>query len=308
MEADRLVKLGAGLHGIDHGMCAAVPCNRGIEQALRLVGDTKRGDGPDDHLVAHRLELICCVEWGLAELGHVGEERYVWEGCGELFEHFASVQCFGEDRVGSGIDIEPSAIHSGIEAFDPGGVGARDDHDVAACLFRGGDLGGHVDRGDKCLAVEVSALFGQDLVFQMDRPCARFLKRADHVHDIKCFAIAGVPVHQQRQPGRAHNLANEECHLIHGDNAKVRQAHRGGHRRAGQVKPVEPGVARLDRGLAVVRAGQPIDARTLQRGAEAFAGGFGGKVVSEKIGQWVSPQAASLRWASGTKGRFSGPV
>ena len=80
---------------------------------------------------------------------------------------------------------------------------------------------------------------------------ARVLEAAHHVHDVERLAVAGVAIDQQRQSGRAGDLADEEAHLVHRDHADVGDAHRRGHRRTGQVQRLETGRLRLERRDAV---------------------------------------------------------
>ena len=91
------------------------------------------------------------------------------------------------------------------------------------------------------------------------------------MHDVQRLAVAGVAVDQHRQAGGARDLADEEADLVDGDDAEIGQAHRGGHRRAGEIERVEAGRLRLQRRHAVMRAGHLQDARPSQQRAEALA-------------------------------------
>ena len=139
-------------------------------------------------------------------------------------------------------------------------------------------------RGGQVLVVEMAALLRQDLVLKMDRACARFLEGPHRVHDVKRFAISGVGVDQQRQARCAHDLANEEGHLVYRDDAEIGQTHRCRHRGAGEIKRGETGRLGLKRGHPIMGARQPQDARLLQQGSKSPAGGFGRQICGDKIG------------------------
>jgi hypothetical protein len=64
------------------------------------------------------------------------------------------------------------------------------------------------------LAVEVPAFLRQHLIFDVHGTGAGLFEGADHVHDVQCFAVAGVAVDQQRQRGRPNDLADEESDLL----------------------------------------------------------------------------------------------
>ena len=160
---------------------------------------------------------------------------------------------------------------------------------MPASAARGGDLGGHVVRIGQLLVVQVAALLRQQLVLDMHRRGAGVLEAAHHVHDVERLAVAGVAVDQQRQTGGARDLADEEAHLVHRDHAEVGDAHRGGHRGAGQIQRLEPGRLRLQRGHAVVRARHLQDAGAGEQRAETLAGGGGRQIGGNQIGHGQAP-------------------
>ena len=206
---------------------------RAVELLLRLVGDAQRGDRPDHHLVAHRLELAGGEERRLAELGHVGQKLHAGHGLGEGAEHLGVVQRLGEDRVGARLDIALGARHGAVDALARRPIGAGDDEQMPARLGGGRHLGRHVVRVGELLVVQVAALLGQDLVLDVDRAGAGILEGAHHVHDVQRLAVAGVAVDQHRQARRARDLADEEADLVDRDDAEVGQA----HRRASSPRP-----------------------------------------------------------------------
>ena len=224
---------------VEHVLRAAVAPDRRVELRLRLVGDAQRGDRPDHHRVAHRLELGRGEERRAAELRHVGQQRHARHRLGEGAEHLGVGQRLGEDRVGAGLEIEPGARHGAVDALARRGVGAGDDEQMPARLGGGGDLGRHVVRIGELLVVQVAAFLGQHLVLDMDRAGAGLLEGAHHVHDVQRLAVAGVAVDQHRQARGARDLADEEADLVDRDDAEIGQAHRGRHRRAGEIERVE---------------------------------------------------------------------
>ena len=163
-----------------------------------------------------------------------------------------------------------------------------------------GDLGRHVVRIGELLVVQVAAFLRQQLVLDVHRGGAGVLEAAHHVHDVERLAVAGVAVHQQRQAGRAGDLADEEAHLVDGDHAEVGQAHRRGHRGTGEIQRLEPGRLGLQRGLAVVRAGHLQDARPGEQRPEALAGGGGRQVGGDKVGHGDELRAGGDGLAEGT--------
>ena len=281
--ADRLVELGPRLHLGEHVLRAAVALQGAVELLLRLVGDAQRGDRPDHHLVAHRLELSCGEERRLAELGHVGQKLHAGHGLGEGAEHLGVVQRLGEDRVGARLDIALGARHGAVDALARRPIGAGDDEQMPARLGGGRDLGRHLVRVGELLVVQVAALLGQDLVLDMDGAGAGILEGAHHVHDVQRLAVARVAVDQHRQARRARDLADEEADLVDGDDAEVGQAHRRGHARAREIERIEARGLGLQRRHAVVRAGHLQDAGPLEHRAEALAGGDRGQVGGDEI-------------------------
>ena len=276
MVADRRVEFRAGLHPIDHVMRAAVARDRRVQVGLRLVRHAQGTHRPDHHLVAHRLELAGGEERGAAELGHIGKQAV-----GDGAEHLGCRQSLGKDRVGAGLHEQLRARHRAVDALGCRRIGAGDDEQVPAGLCRGGDLGRHVMRVGQLLVVQVAAFLRQQLVFDMHRGGAGILEAAHHVHDVERLAVAGVAIDQQRQPGRAGDLAHEEAHLVHRDDPEIGQAHRGGHRRARQVQRLEPRGLGLQRCLAVMGARQAEDAGAAEQGTQALAGGGNGKISGD---------------------------
>ena len=128
------------------------------------------------------------------------------------------------------------------------------------------------------LVVEMAAFLRQQLVLDMNGAGAGFLEHADHMHDVERFAVTGVAVDQQRQAGGAGDLADEERDFVDGDDAEVRQSHRGRHRGARQIERLEAGGPGLQRRHAVMRARQAQDAGPLQQRAKAAAGGLMRKI------------------------------
>ena len=61
----------------------------------------------------------------------------------------------------------------------------------------------------------------------------------------------------QRQSGGAGDLSYKETNLINGDHANIGNAHRRRHRRARQIMRVKASRLRLQRRLAIMRAGHP---------------------------------------------------
>ena len=130
----------------------------------------------------------------------------------------------------------------------------------------------------------MAAFLRQQLVFHMHGGGARILECANHVHYVQRLAIARIAIHQQRQPRRPRDLANEEGHLIDRDHPDVRDAHGSGHRRAGQIERIEPGSLCLQSRLAVMRARHLQYPRLGQQRAEPLPGGGGGQIGGEQIG------------------------
>src|SRR6266516_3021788 len=90
----------------------------------------------------------------------------------------------------------------------------------ATRLGGGGDLRGHVARIGELLVVKMAAFLRQQLVLDMNRRSTGILECPHHVHDVKCFAVAGVAIDQYRQAARAGQLADEERYLLDGDDAE----------------------------------------------------------------------------------------
>ncbi len=159
----------------------------------------------------------------------------------------------------------------------------------------------------------MAAFLGKDLVLDMDGAGAGLLEGPHHVHHIRGLAVARVAVHQHRQARGAGDLADEEAHLVDRDDPEVGQAHRGRHRRAGEIERLETGRLGLQRGHPVVGARHLQDSRPFQQRAEAGAGGAGRKIGSNEIGHGLSQAARAgtvflPRCARATNGWFSGPV
>ena len=261
---------------------------------MRLVGDAQRADRPDHHLVAHVLELGCGEERGAAELGHVGEQRKQ----GTRAATARNIRRWPAPRGRSRRRRPPEqfrACHRAVHALARGGVGAGDDEQMPAGPSGGGNLGSHVMGVGQFLVVQVAAFLRQQLVLDVHRGGAGILERTHHVHDVQRLAVSGVAVDQQRQAGGAGDLADEEAHLVDGDHAEVGHAHRGGHRRAGQIERVEPRRLCLQRSLAVVRARHLQDARPGQQGTEALAGRGGGQIGGDEIGHGQAPKLGASR-------------
>ena len=218
-----------------------------------------------------------------AELGHVGEQRRI-DARGEGAEHLGGGQRLGEDRIGAGLEIQLRARNGAVHALAGGGVGAGDDEQMPPGAACGGDLGRHVVRIGQLLVVQVAAFLRQQLVLDMHRGGAGILEAAHHVHHVERLAVAGVAVHQQRQAGRAGDLADEEAHLVHRDHAEVGDTHRCGHRRARQIERLEPRGLGLQRRHAVMRARHTQDAGSREQRPETFAGGTVRQVGGNQIG------------------------
>ena len=130
----------------------------------------------------------------------------------------------------------------------------------------------------------MAAFLRQQLILDMHRAGAGILEAAHHVHHVERFAVAGIAIDQHRQAGGAGDLADEKADFIYRDNAEVGQAHRGRHRRAGQIQPLESCRLGLQRRLAVMGARQLHNAGAGEQSAEAIAGRGGRQVVGDEVG------------------------
>src|SRR5579872_3358894 len=95
----------------------------------------------------------------------------------------------------------------------------------------------------------------------MDGRCARFFEAAYHVHDVEHFAITGIAIDQNREPGGPRNLPHEKTDFINGDDPEVRQAHAGAHGGTGKVERLKSRLCRLTGSKAVMGTGHLNDPR-----------------------------------------------
>ena len=143
-------------------------------------------------------------------------------------------------------------------------------------MRRGADFGGGFFEAHHFLAFHVAAAFGQDLVFKLDRGCARLLVAAHEAFDIGGAAVAVVAIGDQRY-GRcgSGDCADAFAHFGCADDADVGNAEMGARNaKARHVHRLSAGAHRDPRGQAVVSAGSDKDA-FLKAGSEGhgwFAG------------------------------------
>src|SRR5439155_22231667 len=81
-----------------------------------------------------------------------------------------------------------------------------------------------------------------------------------------------------------------KAHVVDRNDAKVRQPHRCGHRRTGEVQRLEARLLRLKRGQPIIRPRHLQDAGSLQERSEAYPRWPLGQVVGDKIGHRGSDQ------------------
>lgn len=143
----------------------------------------------------------------------------------------------------------------------------------------------------------MAALLGQQLVLNLYGTRAGFLERPHHMHDVQHFAETGVSVDQHRQLCGPRDLSRIEADVVDGDDAEVRQAHRGRHCRARQIQRFEAGVPGLQGRQAVVGAGHLQDAGPFHQLAEAQARGFVRKMIGNQVGHLGSGLLQRYCWS-----------
>ena len=116
------------------------------------------------------------------------------------------------------------------------------------------NLFGHIIGIGEILIVKMTAFFGQELIFDMDRSCAGILKGPYHVRGVEGIAMSSIAIHKNRQRARAGHLANIEAGVFKRENAKIGNRHLARHRAPAQIEPIESGCFCLQRGKAVMRA------------------------------------------------------
>ena len=77
---------------------------------------------------------------------------------------------------------------------------------------------------------------------------------AHGLHHVERLAEAGVAIDDQRQIGRAHDLARLAGHLVEGEQPEIGQRHRRGEGCAGEIERFEPGLFCQQRRNAVIGA------------------------------------------------------
>jgi hypothetical protein len=82
----------------------------------------------------------------------------------------------------------------------------------------------------------------------------------------------------------ARELADEEAHLVHRDDAEIGQPHARRHRRTREIEAREPGRFRLQGRHPVMGTGQLQDTALRQQCAEALPGRNRRLVVGDEIG------------------------
>ena len=225
---------------------------------------------PDHQLEAQRLEFLGGAIRGTAEFRHVGEQGGVNRG-GKGTEVFIGGQGLGKNHVSAGLPIEPGALNGVVEAHRRG-VGAGNDLQMRPSAPCGGNLAGHVVRVGQALVVKMAAFFRQHLVLDLHCGGARLLQLANQAHDVERLAVSGIAVHQDRQAGGANQLASRVAQFFQGDDAEVRQRHRGAEGGAGQVQSLETGLLGKARRQRVVRPRHADDARPVQQRFQPVAG------------------------------------
>ncbi|CPY09201.1 Uncharacterised protein [Mycobacteroides abscessus] len=89
----------------------------------------------DDDVVPDLTEAVGCHEFGLSELGHVGQQRNIHRGA-ELLKLADVGERFGEDEIRAGVGIGPSAIYGRGQPLDARRIGAGADHEIGVAPGR----------------------------------------------------------------------------------------------------------------------------------------------------------------------------
>lgn len=127
---DGFVELGAGSHLVDVSGLGTGGEEVGVEFFDSLEHDSEGCDGEDDHLVAEVVELVGCDERGLAKFSHIGEEGDTGERFAELGEFRFGFESFGENGVGTDLNVGFGTVDGFFDAVGATSIGAGDDDET----------------------------------------------------------------------------------------------------------------------------------------------------------------------------------
>jgi hypothetical protein len=130
-------------------------------------------------------------------------------------------QRLGKDGVRTRFEVQTRPRQRALDAFGSGRIGARNYAQAPARAARCGNSSRGLVRRREQLIVEVAALLGQELIFNLDRGGPRVLEFAHRAHHIQHPAVSGVRIDDYRQAAGTADAARGRRQFVEGHDAEI---------------------------------------------------------------------------------------